>query len=62
MAEILQTGFEAYGKSLMIHGAGLSDKEATEVIQGCLDAMRENKEHTYYQKYLSYKVRVRSFC
>lgn len=62
MAEILQTGFEAYGKSLMIHGAGLSEKEAAEIIQGCLDAMQENKEHAYYQKYSSYQSPMRSYC
>ncbi|TGZ77497.1 S-adenosyl-L-methionine-dependent methyltransferase [Ascodesmis nigricans] len=44
--EVVETGLESYGKSVMVHKAGMADKEADDLIRGTLEAMK--KEKTYY--------------
>lgn len=45
------TGFEAYGKQLMVQG-GMSEDEASEIIKGCIDTAMTNKQHAYYLQFV----------
>ncbi|TGZ80686.1 S-adenosyl-L-methionine-dependent methyltransferase [Ascodesmis nigricans] len=47
-AEQAKTGFEAYGKSLLVNQGGLSVEEADKLIGDCVKLLFARTQHTYY--------------
>ncbi|TGZ80701.1 S-adenosyl-L-methionine-dependent methyltransferase [Ascodesmis nigricans] len=50
-AEMSKTGFDAYGKSLLVKEGGLTVEEADQLIRECVELLGERKQHVYYYKW-----------